>query len=64
MMVDFDCSVGPLFFIQLLACAGNQSGTSVFFAADAPARYHAWDEFLHLHLHVLILSCGCAGYVL
>ena len=56
-----------LFFIvfnRLIASAGNQFGTSVFFPADAPARYHAGDEFLHLHVHVLIFSCGCAGYAL
>ena len=41
-----------LFFIVFIASAGNQCGTSVFFPADAPARYHAWDEFLHLHVHV------------
>ena len=53
-----------VFFIVFIASAGNQCGTSVFFPADAPARYHAWDEFLHLHVHVLIFSCGCAGYAM
>ena len=28
------------------APAGNQFGTPVFFLADAPARYNAWDEFV------------------
>ena len=32
--------------LQLLAWSGNQFGTSVFFLADAPARYNAWDEFV------------------
>ena len=53
-----------LFFIVFVASAGNQCGISVFFPADAPARYHAWDEFLHLHVHVLICSCECAGYAM
>ena len=32
--------------LLLLASAGNQCGTLVFFLADAPARYNAWDEFV------------------
>ena len=35
-------------FIDLLASAGNQCGTPVFFLADAPARYNAWDEFVFI----------------
>ena len=31
---------------KILASAGNQFGTPVFFLADAPARYNAWDEFV------------------
>ena len=31
---------------SILASAGNQCGTPVFFLADAPARYNAWDEFV------------------
>ena len=34
----------------LLAPAGNQCGTPVFFLADAPARYNAWDEFVFIVL--------------
>ena len=40
-----------IFYIQLLlAFAGNQFGTPVFFVADAPARYNAWDEFVFIAL--------------
>ena len=35
-------------FYYLLASAGNQFGTPVFFLADAPARYNAWDEFVFI----------------
>ena len=33
---------------KLLAPADNQFGTPVFFLADAPARYNAWDEFVFI----------------
>ena len=32
------------------ASAGNRCGTRVFFLADAPARYNAWDEFVFIAL--------------
>ena len=34
--------------LLLLASADNQCGTLVFFLADAPARYNAWDEFVFI----------------
>ena len=43
--------------MRLLASAGNQCGTSVFFPADAPARYHAWDEFF-------TFTCTCTYFFL
>ena len=33
---------------ELLAYAKQQFGTPVFFLADAPARYNAWDEFVFI----------------
>ena len=42
----------------LLASAGNQFGTPVFFLADAPARYNAWDEFVLYSFYRLIAPSG------
>ena len=53
--VDFVCYE---FFLTLLACAGNQCGTPVFFLADAPARYNAWDEFVLCSFYRLIAPSG------
>ena len=36
----------PHIHIDILAYAKQQFGTHVFFLADAPARYNAWDEFV------------------
>ena len=38
----------PYVYVYVLASAGNQFGTPVFFLADAPARYNAWDEFVFI----------------
>ena len=53
-----------LFFIvfnRLIASAGNQCGTPVFFLADAPARYNAWDEFVLYSFYRLTRSLGYVG---
>ena len=43
---------------DILASAGNQFGTLVFFLADAPARYNAWDEFVLYSFYRLIAPSG------
>ena len=45
-------------YIHVLASAGNQCGTPVFFLADAPARYNAWDEFVLYSFYRLIAPSG------
>ena len=47
-----------LFFLDLLVSAGNQCGTPIFFLADAPARYNAWDEFVLYSVYRPIAPSG------
>ena len=48
--INISLCAGIVSLFCLLAPAGNHSGTPVFFLADAPARYNAWDEFVFIAL--------------